>query len=77
MMSHKYDRSGVVYDSFIIKEITIEQCRSIFLEWYMGLPEECDLPEIVKCLLNDYKDVADANHPMYELMITATESSRG
>lgn len=57
------DPRGVVRESYRIEGITEAQCRSIFLDWAIGLPPGVDarslLPELIELYAGDAPD-----HPM-------------
>jgi len=57
------DPRGLIYESYRIEGIVIEECRSIFLDWAMGLPEGSDMMAALAVLQAEYGDRAP-DHPM-------------
>ena len=45
------DPKALIRESFNIEGITIEECRSIFLDWALSLPNEADAWKIIPLLL--------------------------
>ncbi len=56
------DPKALIRESFNIEGITIEECRSIFLDWALSLPNEADAWKIIPLLLEQYGD--EQEHPM-------------
>jgi len=56
------DPKALIRESFNIEGITIEECRSIFLDWALSLPNEADARKIIPLLLEQYCDKKE--HPM-------------
>mgnify|MGYP000052217432 FL=1 len=56
------DPKALIRESFNIEGITIEECRSIFLDWALSLPNEADARKIIPLLLEQYGDKKE--HPM-------------
>lgn len=63
----QYDPKGLIADSFRIEGITPSQCRSIFLDWALSLPDGVAAPEAIPELLSIYADGA-SDHPMTEVL---------
>lgn len=61
------DPKGLVRDSFLIENITSGQCRSIFLDWALSLPEAIDSKDAITALLVKY-ETQYPNHPMTDVM---------
>ena len=57
------DKRGLIYESYKIKDISNSDCRSIFLDWLLGLDENLDPLEEIKNLYKIYSDEFE-NHPM-------------
>ena len=57
------DKRGLIYESYKIKDISNSDCRSIFLDWLLGLDENLDPLEEIKNLYKKYSDEFE-NHPM-------------
>jgi hypothetical protein len=56
------DPKGLIRESYRIDAITIEECRSIFLDWALSLPEGVETQDAIRALLAIYGDWD--NHPM-------------
>ncbi|WP_172294107.1 hypothetical protein [Pseudoruegeria sp. HB172150] len=59
------DRSGLIREAYRIEGITPAQCRSIFMEWALKLPEGTSPHEAITRLLQEY---ADPDHPMTQVL---------
>ena len=63
MMKGDYDDpKALIRESFNIEGIKIEECRSIFLDWALSLPNDVDTTETISLLLEKYGDQKE--HPM-------------
>ena len=63
MMKGDYnDPKALIKESFNIEGINIEECRSIFLDWALSLPNDVDAKKIIPLLLEQYNDKEE--HPM-------------
>ncbi len=61
------DPKGLIFESYRIDGITAGECRSIFLDWALSLPEEGDTATALRALLAQYEpDFPD--HPMNTVM---------
>ena len=64
------DPKGLVRESYRIEGIGPEECRSIFVDWALSLPEGADARALVRLLLDRYG--ADApDHPMRAVLQAA------
>ena len=61
------DPTGLIAESYRIDAITAGECRSIFLDWALGLPAGADLEAARSALLSRYVDVAP-DHPMTSVL---------
>ena len=81
MMKGDYnDPKALIRESFNIEGINIEECRSIFLDWALSLPNDVDAKKIIPLLLKKYNDKKE--HPMLltlreGLITTVTPTRRG
>ncbi len=64
-----YDPRGLVAEAYRIEGIRSPECRSIFLDWALSLPEDVDQPEALKILLDRHG--ANADHPMTAVLTEA------
>ena len=63
MMKGDYnDPKALIRESFNIEGINIEECRSIFLDWALSLPNDVDAKKIIPLLIDKYYDKKE--HPM-------------
>ena len=79
MMKGDYnDPKALIRESFNIEDIKIEECRSIFLDWALSLPNDVDAKKIIPLLLKKYNDKKE--HPMLltlrEGLITTVSPTR-
>jgi hypothetical protein len=78
MLLTEADPKGLVRESYRIDGITLEECRSIFIDWALSLPATADVPESIRTLLADY-GTADPDHPMGKVLqdgLTAAPEAR-
>ena len=57
------DPRGLIYESYRIDGIVVEECRSIFLGWALGQPQEADMQAALSELMAEYGN-ANPDHPM-------------
>ena len=79
MMKGDYnDPKALIRESFNIEGIKIEECRSIFLDWALSLPNDVDAKKIIPLLIDKYNDKKE--HPMLltlrEGLITTVNPTR-
>ena len=67
MLMTEADPKGLVRESYRIDGITLEECRSIFIDWALSLPAAADVPESIRALLAEYGP-ADPDHPMGQVL---------
>ena len=65
-----HDPSGLIREAFRIEGITREDCRTIFLDWVIGLRERFDMTDAVHAMLARHVAEPD-DHPM---MLTLREA---
>ena len=58
-----------------IEGITAAECRSIFLDWVLGVPAGADVRAEVKVIVAHYASLADADHPMLATLTAAQEDT--
>ena len=66
-----YDPRNLIREAYRMEEITLADCRSIFLDWALGLKEGQDGAEGAAALLAHYAD-QPADHPMTKVLREAT-----
>lgn len=66
------DPRGLIPDAYAIEGISLPECRSIFLDWAMGLPAGIDEGAAAAALLAAYGAGAGAEgHPMSRVLAEA------
>jgi len=68
------DPRGLIQESYRMDGITASECRSVFLDWALGVPGGTDIKEEVKALLVKYAE-APADHPMTLTLIAALKDA--
>ncbi|WP_108482209.1 hypothetical protein [Oceaniglobus ichthyenteri] len=63
MDSTDIDRKGLIRESYQIEGIGPEECRSIFLDWALSLPDGADMRAVITRMLAQYEH-ANPDHPM-------------
>jgi len=63
MILEDVDKTGLIRESFAIEAITPEECRSIFLDWALGLSDSIAPRDAIPVLLAAY-GAARPDHPM-------------
>jgi len=57
------DPRGLIFESYRMEGIAPEECRSIFLDWALGLPLGTDMAAALDVLAAEYAEATPA-HPM-------------
>jgi hypothetical protein len=75
------DPKGLIRESYLIDGITAGECRSILLDWALGLPEGRSVPGALPVLIGHYVP-KNPDHPMNEVLAaglahTAPAARRG
>ncbi len=70
-----YDPRGLIREAYRIEGIGAADCRSIFLDWALGLPAGTSPAEAAAALLAEHRGPAD--HPMTVLLRQAAEGPGG
>ncbi|SLN44334.1 hypothetical protein TRL7639_02350 [Falsiruegeria litorea R37] len=61
------DPKGLIREAYRIEGIVASQCRSIFLDWALSLPDGQDSREAIAALLERYAEQPD-DHPMTHVL---------
>lgn len=61
------DPKGLIYEAYRIDGITLAECRTIFLDWALSLPDDQDSREALVQLVARYAPDAP-EHPMTQVM---------
>jgi len=67
------DPRGMIYESFRIEGITIEECRMIFLDWALQAAKS-DMTAHLNTLLAEYGD-DNQGHPMLDVINEGLKSA--
>lgn len=63
MIRDKLDPRELIKESYLIEGISAPECRSIFLDWALGVAQSADMQSNIKGLLERHA-VAAPDHPM-------------
>lgn len=69
-----HDPKGLIREAYRIEGIGQAECRTIFLDWALGVPSDADPKDAVKALLVQYAD-EPADHPMTQTLLAALKDS--
>jgi hypothetical protein len=61
------DPKGLIRESYRIEGITAGECRSIFLDWALSVPQDADHAALINALLATYA-TDHPTHPMTETL---------
>jgi hypothetical protein len=67
------DPRGLIGEAYRVQGIGAAECRSIFLDWVLGLPQGADAAALSRALLA--RPEAIPGHPMTTVLESATRSS--
>ena len=74
----KNDPRGMIYESYRIENISLEECRMIFLDWAMHTPQG-NMKSYLQELLVEYEQ-GNEQHPMTQVindgLITSKEGGK-
>ncbi len=62
------DPKGLVRESYRIEGISLGECRSIFMDWALSLPDSRKVPDALRTLIAEYSGGAP-DHPMNEVLV--------
>jgi hypothetical protein len=69
------DPRGVIYESYRMEGITPGDCRSIFLDWALGVPLGTDTAPMISALLDHYAP-ENPDHPMTATLQAGLEQAK-
>ncbi|MEL6837675.1 MAG: hypothetical protein AAFP85_00195 [Pseudomonadota bacterium] len=69
-MTDAHDPKGLIREAYRIDGISTAECRTIFLDWALGVPEGADTRKAVMALLALYQHAAK-DHPMTQTLEAA------
>lgn len=70
-----HDPKGLIKDAFAIEGIAAPECRSIFLDWALGLPAAVDVKGQVQALIDLYTPDHPHDHPMFATLQAALKDA--
>ena len=62
------DPRGLIFESYNMKGISEPECRSIFLDWALGLDSKFNVIEEIKSYVNHYSSF-NPGHPMNKVLL--------
>lgn len=68
-----FDPKGLIREAFRMEGIGLPECRSIFLDWALGVPAGRDAKSEVRRLIGHYESEATTQHPMMETLRAALD----
>lgn len=69
------DPKGLIREAYRIDGIGLPECRSIFLDWAIGVPQGADTAALIRVLLERYAG-EPADHPMTRVLKDGLEAPR-
>ena len=69
------DPKGLIREAYRIDGISLPECRSIFLDWAIGVPDGADTTALIGALLVRYADEPE-EHPMTQVLKDGLEAPR-
>lgn len=73
MRVDEVDPKGLVRESYRIDGISLPECRSIFFDWALSLPDGMDQRDALRVLLAEYGAARD--HPMTAVLSEGLENA--
>lgn len=73
MSDRNPDPKGLIRESYKIEGITEPECRSIFLDWAIGIPEGVDPHDEIRSVMAIYS-VDAPDHPMTSVLSAGLEA---
>ncbi len=69
------DHKGLIREAYRIEGITLPECRSIFLDWALSLPEDWDQQQALTNLHAVYS-AQEADHPMTQVLTEGLQAAQ-
>ena len=76
MEYNRLDPKKLIAESYKIAGITASECRSIFLDWALSIPLDCD-SRLMALELFDHYHQLDKDHPMTLLLKSSSNKTKG
>ncbi len=70
-----HDPKGLIKEAFAMDGISASECRTIFLDWALGVPSNSDVQAEARALLDHYEASQPAAHPMIATLRAALEKA--
>ncbi|WP_299736858.1 hypothetical protein [uncultured Roseobacter sp.] len=67
MKGDENDPKGLILEAYRIDGISKSECRTVFLDWALSLPDGQDTGRVLKVLVRQY-GADHPDHPMTEVM---------
>lgn len=67
MRVEEADPKGLVRESYRIEGISYGECRSIFIDWALSLPQGADTTDALRSLIAHYA-MTETSHPMSKVL---------
>ena len=67
------DPKGVIRESYRIEGISEPECRSIFFDWAIGVPQDADTHDYIRLLIDRY-GAENPDHPMTGVLKAGLEA---
>lgn len=67
------DPRGMIYESYRIEGISVEECRMIFLDWALEAAQ-IDMRDKLQSLIDEYGN-ANPDHPMTSVILEGMKKS--
>jgi len=68
----KVDPRGLLFEAYRIHGITGPDCKTIFLDWVLGLGSDINIYSAIKAALDEYQK-GNPKHPMTLVLIEGLE----
>ena len=73
--AHPADPRGLIREAYNIEDLSEKDCRTIFLDWALGIPAETDIARLMSELAEHYAQLKP-EHPMSILLKENTPGTR-
>ncbi|WP_208351845.1 hypothetical protein [Pseudaestuariivita rosea] len=73
-MHDQEDPKGLIREAYNIEGIALPECRSIFLDWAISVPQDQSAKGYVKTLLSHYSPL-HPDHPMTDVLREALQDA--
>ena len=69
------DKKELILESYRIEGIVAEECRSIFLDWALSLPDGQDTQDAIAIMLQRYQP-DNPDHPMTQVLLDGQKTAQ-